>query len=408
MQPAQVPAQDDQWTKRLGDCARVKIASIYRFKAFPPRGGNHLHALQVIRQFQSAGHEVLTWGDHSVPGVRALPRDASGGLDLQAEADVLYVRIDGNRIGDDGLLVELLERTSRPMVWEINSPADEILAFSWLGGGRSRWPALFERAKRRLHAWRQSSGIAREDALRRRLATKVFAATCVSRSVARYATEALGIKDARVVPNAADPGTHQPIGPKAELPGDHGGKLKVLYAGSPIYPWQGLGIVRETIDLCARHGDPISFVLLFNQVAAHDFRQPNTTVFQSVPHDKVGDYIRACDVALALLPDFWWSPWGTYFSPMKVFDYMACGRAVVASRVGQLTEIIQPGRNGELFDNSPVDLRSRLLALAADRAHVTRMGLRARADIETTYNWRNVGQATLETLSEAVQAGEKA
>jgi glycosyltransferase involved in cell wall biosynthesis len=380
----------------------MKIASIYNFRAYPPKGGNHLHALQLIRQFQAAGHQVLTWGDDTAPRVRAYPRDTAGGEAMEAEADVLYVRLDGNRLQDDGLLVRLIEKTSKPMVWEINSPADETLAFSWLGGGDNRWPAPVDRAKRRFHAWRQSHRIEREDRLRRRLAGKVSTALCVSDGVARYAREALAIADVRVVPNGADPDTHQPIGPRAELPESHADHLNVLYAGSPTYPWQGLGIVEQTIELCARHRDPLRFVLLFNQPSSRLFDKSNTVVFQAVPHDRVGEYIRACDVALALLADFWWSPWGSYFSPMKAFDYMACGRPVVASRVGQLEQIIEPGRNGELFDNTPEDLRSKLLALAQDREKLARMGLAAREDIVQTYNWKNVGKATLEALQQAV------
>src|SRR5438552_17785134 len=39
---------------------------------------------------------------------------------------------------------------------------------------------------------------------------------------------------------------------------------------------------------------------------------------------------------------------GFYFSPLKVYEYMAAGRAVVASRVGQLETVIQHDVNGVL------------------------------------------------------------
>ena len=106
----------------------MKIAYLYPFKAFPPKGGNHLHALQLIRQFQAMGHEVCTWGDDTVADVHSFPRDAAGLAALERDADVFYVRFDGNRAGSDTLLVSLLERTERPVVWEINSPASEGLA----------------------------------------------------------------------------------------------------------------------------------------------------------------------------------------------------------------------------------------------------------------------------------------
>jgi glycosyltransferase involved in cell wall biosynthesis len=39
-----------------------------------------------------------------------------------------------------------------------------------------------------------------------------------------------------------------------------------------------------------------------------------------------------------------------YYSPNKLYEYMAVGRAIVASRVGQVAEIIVDGVNGLLFE----------------------------------------------------------
>ena len=39
-----------------------------------------------------------------------------------------------------------------------------------------------------------------------------------------------------------------------------------------------------------------------------------------------------------------------YFSPLKLFEYMAAGRAVVASRVGQVAEVVVDGVTGLLFE----------------------------------------------------------
>jgi glycosyltransferase involved in cell wall biosynthesis len=53
-----------------------------------------------------------------------------------------------------------------------------------------------------------------------------------------------------------------------------------------------------------------------------------------VPHADVGDYLAACDVLTAPYPplDNHW------FSPLKVAEYLAVGRPVVASAIGQLKE----------------------------------------------------------------------
>ncbi len=66
----------------------------------------------------------------------------------------------------------------------------------------------------------------------------------------------------------------------------------------------------------------------------------------ALAHEDVPPYLAATDVAVAPYPalqDF-------YFSPLKLFEYMATGRAVVASRVGQVAEVVTDGVTGLLFE----------------------------------------------------------
>jgi glycosyltransferase involved in cell wall biosynthesis len=385
----------------------MKIAYIYAFDALPVRGGNHLHASKLIQGFQSRGHHVLTFGDDSIPGATMMPRTRNGAQALEAAADVLYIRIDGTDIGADKLLVELMESTSKPMVWEINAPANERLAFSWLGGNRRpRWQLArwLDRWRRGFHALRQQPAIRREESLRRRLARRVSSATCVSTALARYASEGLGIETAIPLSNAGDPHANLPQGPKATLPEKFDGSLKVIYAGSPIYPWQGLDTVAETIRLCHHAGDPIAFILLLNQPPSSDLQAPNASIHVGVPYQQVQEYVRASDAGLVLYRDFDWSPWGFHGSPMKIFDYMACGRPVVATDVGQLAEIVHPWENGLLCQNSGESLRSVLLELVRNRDKLEGMGKNARRRIEERYNWDWVTERTLDVLTQAASS----
>lgn len=387
----------------------MRIASIYDFEAYPPRGGNHVHAYQLVRRFIAEGHEVFTWGDATIPGVVSYPRTEEGIRALEDVVDVLYVRVDANRLGDEARLVRLMQRTQKPIVWEVNSPANESLAYSYLGGrglGDRGFRRLLDAVKRRIHAYRRLPRVLREERLRRQLAPRVAAAVCVSEAVSNYAREGLGIRDVRTVPNGADHETHTAVGPVARLPFASRGGLTVLYAGSPIYPWQGLDVLERTIHLCDQAHDPIQFVLLMNQASPRQISASNTIVLVNIPHDEVGAHLRAVDVAVVIHPEFFWSRWGSHGSPMKLFDYMACGRPVVASNVGQLAEVIRPGRNGVLFDNTAEDLRRRLLELASGRYDLAALGRAARNDVERTYNWHVIGRKTLDVLERATQGAE--
>lgn len=384
----------------------MKIASIYDFTAYPPKGGNHVHALQLIRCFLREGHDVLTWGDPSVPGVKSYPRDDDGGRALLADADILYVRVDANFFGADAALVRLLQQASRPQVWEINAPANEALAFSWLGGQRTPHSGLrgvVDRARRSLHAARKASTIREEEGLRELLAGRVAAATCVSAALGRYAQEGLGIRDVTVIPNGADHEACDPNGMRAVVPEQRVGHLLVLYAGSPMYPWQGLDVMQEAAALCAAANDPIQFLLLMNQAPKRPMAGHNVISRIGVPHGEVDNYLRAADVGLAIYPEYFWSPWGFHNSPMKMFEYMACGLPVVASDLGQMREVIEPGRNGLLFDNTPAGLRTALLGLVGKTAQLRAMGVQARADVERTYNWPANARRTLAVLERAMR-----
>ncbi len=82
------------------------------------------------------------------------------------------------------------------------------------------------------------------------------------------------------------------------------------------------------------------------------------------------------DVAVAPYPaldDF-------YYSPIKLYEYMAAGRAVVASRVGQVAETIQDGVNGLLFNpGDRTGLINCLRRLQKDTALRNELGRRASA-----------------------------
>jgi glycosyltransferase involved in cell wall biosynthesis len=77
-----------------------------------------------------------------------------------------------------------------------------------------------------------------------------------------------------------------------------------------------------------------------------------------------------------------------YFSPLKILEYMAGGVPVVASRVGQIPELIDDGVNGLLYP--PGDVNALTLALF-DIFHkpalAERLAKSARQKVEKNYSW---------------------
>ena len=378
----------------------MNIGYLYGFPAYPPQGGNASHVYQLVQWFVKRGHVVHTIGDSTLSLVRNYST-ASPDVDrFLRSIDVLYVRIDGWYLNRSPVKRIAMEHARVPVVWEINAPANEALAFSHLGGGDGslRLPEPLMNLKRRLHAWRQLPGIYREESLRRRYARKVEAAICVSSAIERYAQESLGIRQTYVLPNGADPEVSNPKREPVTLDPRFREWFKVVYAGSPLYPWQGLDILRRVVELLGKGGHKILFVLLVNHLSSQIPQGENVLVFEKVSYQDVPRYILAADVCLCFDRNFTWSKWGSHRSPLKLFEYMACGKPVIASRVGQLESVIQDGIDGLLVDNSPEDVVKKILLLRESRQRLQQMGALAREKVLQSYNWERIADATLDVF----------
>jgi glycosyltransferase involved in cell wall biosynthesis len=93
---------------------------------------------------------------------------------------------------------------------------------------------------------------------------------------------------------------------------------------------------------------------------------------------------------------------GFYWSPLKVFEYMATGLPVVTLDVPPLAEIVRPGQEGLLFAEGDVDaLAAHVSALLAHPDRARRMGEAGRERVVARFSWqRHCGEleAILESL----------
>lgn len=102
-----------------------------------------------------------------------------------------------------------------------------------------------------------------------------------------------------------------------------------------------------------------------------------------VPHEQVPGTVAGFDVAL--------QPRSVeYASPLKIFDYMAAGRAIVAPDQPNIREILEDGRTALLFDpGEPQAMWAAAARLLADADLRQRLGQAARAELEARdYTWR--------------------
>lgn len=114
----------------------------------------------------------------------------------------------------------------------------------------------------------------------------------------------------------------------------------------------------------------------------------------SLPHEEIPAVIRQFDVAVAPYPP---PQHAFYFSPLKLFEYMACGVPVVAPNLGQIAEVMRHGETGLLYRSGDLEGLAecchQLLENGALRRHVGKAG----ADqVAAQFTWDHNARRTVE------------
>jgi glycosyltransferase involved in cell wall biosynthesis len=107
-----------------------------------------------------------------------------------------------------------------------------------------------------------------------------------------------------------------------------------------------------------------------------------------VPHAQMPAYLAACDVLVS--PHGRQADGGEFFgSPTKLFEYMAAGRPIVASAVGQIAEVLQHEQSALLVPpEDPEALAAAILRLVDDACLRDRLGRAARQAAVERHTWR--------------------
>lgn len=97
----------------------------------------------------------------------------------------------------------------------------------------------------------------------------------------------------------------------------------------------------------------------------------NVALHAAVPRDEVPSLLAAADICLVPLRDV---PLFSTFIPSKIFEYLACEKAVVGSVRGEAAEILKEAGAVVVEPERPRELADALLELAGDAERRTRIG----------------------------------
>ncbi len=309
----------------------------------------------------------------------------------QEKPDVLFLRGELYNLSA-GLVARLLRI---PVVLEVDCPSAYEYRRMWKHR-RLVWPALPEWIER--WNWKTCSAI-----------------ITISDLLKDYLVRS-GVPEGKitVVPNGADPDRFRPMPGVPETRrnlGIPGNAVVVGWIGS-LYGWSGLenllAISRRLLKLRRR------IVLLFvgggrnREVIRSHFSDRDLAgrVFLTgtVPYADVPRYLNVMDVVVVPYPKmpFW------YPSSMKLFEYMSSQKAVVASAVPQVTDVIRDGMNGFLFNPDDAGaFAEKVLQLADSPALRKRLSLAARRTVLESYTWDGHGRKMEAVLKKAAASNRK-
>lgn len=374
--------------------------------------GASVHVQAVVRELLRRGAEVhlvaaRVGGDrprgledvfvHELPKVTGEPgaeREASARHSAAAAAGVL-ARLDGERSLD--LVYERYSLWSdAAMTWSRYHGVDGVLEVNA--------PLIDEQARHRVLADRMGA-----EAIATRAFDSATSVVTVSPPVARWVAERTDNPAVYTVPNGVDTRYIRPVAsrvvagaPPTSTSGRGATPFTVGFVGT-LKPWHGVEVLLEAFARLARCDEAVRLRLVgdgpqCDAVAAQADRlgvADRVDLVGAIAPEKMPAELAIMDIAVApypRLPDF-------YFSPLKIYEYLAAGLPVVASDIGPCADILDDGGLGVLVAPGDVaGLAAVLAGLRNDPLIRADFGRAGRDAAITRHDWSLVVSRILATL----------
>ncbi|MGQ0734887.1 MAG: glycosyltransferase family 4 protein [Acidobacteriota bacterium] len=352
-------------------------------------GAEGIHIAEMVEALRSLGHDVRVKGYPPAPERQQPPGLAheirhrvphaaveAGALlynaweYLQAcreiarfQPDLIYTRHARYHLAT----VAAARRRRVPTVLEVNA-AYSLKPYLDFEPLRFRWAA--EAMERRAFEW---------------ASLVVVVSTPLGRQV-----KALARREALVIPNGANPASFDARRvDSARVRARYGlGPALVVGWTGMLRRWHGLDLLMSALTAL-----PDARLLIVGEGperpaierrAAESGILDRLVMTGRVKHSEMPDYLAAMDVAVMS------GDRTGVASPMKLLEYMAMSRAVVAPRLDNVVDVIQDEQDGLLFEPGQLpSLTETLVRLAGDVDLRRRLGERARKKIENTLNWQS-------------------
>lgn len=368
-------------------------------------GGSVAHTEGILHALRGRGHEVAFWSTGEVAGIPdsvsqlRLPALLKGNVPTEV-AELLSGLIQGCRsqrwLTPEGFIYQR---------YSLNNLAGVILSHRW------KRPLILE-ANGSEAKWRQDFSALKYPGLAYACERLILSRAAVISAVSANAAEDLVAAGApperlRVVPNGVTVARFADADPAA-VP-DLEDRFVICFVGL-FYPWHGARYLAEAFALFHRQRPDARLLLVGDGEEAPVVRAilerhgalAATHFAGLVPRTEAPRYMAAADVLV--------SPHANveHFigSPIKLFEYMAAGKAIIATRVGQIPEILRDGETALLVEpEDPSAIASAFDRLYEDRGLRLRLGAAAQEEARERHSWDARLAAILDSTRHVADAG---
>jgi glycosyltransferase involved in cell wall biosynthesis len=174
----------------------------------------------------------------------------------------------------------------------------------------------------------------------------------------------------------------------------------VMWVGG-FYPWHDLSLLLESFTLILKRRPDARLVLVgdgetrsaVEDVITRDGLRHAVILTGKIAHSQVPEMLSIADVAVVPSPPITASLGGTG-TPLKLFEYMAAGKAIVATALDEAAEVIKDGYNGVLVETGDVNkFAEATLRLINDPEERMRLSQNAREQAVKQYSWEHYNRS---------------
>lgn len=390
----------------------MRVACVCADPGVPTMGrkGCSIHVRAIAGTLTAQGHEVTLICSRlggsppdALASVRAIEARAPGDANTLSQLDAGLAR---DRVITQALAHEHTARgpfdlvyarhalwSCEPLVWAQRAGIPSVLEVNA--------PIVDEQARYRTLTHRQDAQRIERAAVN--LADVVVA---VSSGVARAIAPMIDHpQHVRVVHNGVDTAT---ISPNTQPAMPAPGRVTVGFVGT-LKPWHGLDLLIDAMVLLRERWDQLRLLVVGDGPERARLDQRVTALGMAdlahftgpVDSSQIPGLLTSMDIAVAPYPHID----GFYFSPLKLFEYMAAGRACVTTRVGDLPDLIDDGQTGLLAPPDDPQALARAIGQLIDAPSLrAQLGAQARQRAVDQHDWHAVVDQILSCLPAAEPA----